>query len=74
MNLVAEASESLYIFQPGGYFVRTNTSAAGMYAAPLQECKPRFPAVPWRFLYPATFARSPRFSKASFWVSHIQMA
>lgn len=33
MNLVAEASESLYIFQPGGYFVRTNTSAAGMYAA-----------------------------------------
>lgn len=40
MNLVAEASESLYIFQPGGYFVRTNTSAAGMYAARLQECKP----------------------------------
>ena len=37
MNLVAEASESLYIFQPGGYFVRTNTSAAGMYAARLSE-------------------------------------
>ena len=35
MNLVAEASESLYIFQPGGYFVRTNTSAAGMYATRL---------------------------------------
>ena len=33
MNLVAEASENLYIFQPGGYFVRANTSAAGMFVA-----------------------------------------
>ena len=33
MNLVSEASENLYIFQPGGYFVRATTSAAGMFAA-----------------------------------------
>eukprot|EP00435_Cladocopium_sp_Y103_P023595 s669_g5.t1 len=33
MNLVSEASENLYIFQPGGYFVRETTSAAGMFAA-----------------------------------------
>ena len=35
MNLVSEASENLYIFQPGGYFVRATTSAAGMFAAGL---------------------------------------
>ncbi|CAK9082966.1 unnamed protein product [Durusdinium trenchii] len=33
MNLVADLNVNVYIFQPGGYFVRTTTSALGMYTA-----------------------------------------